>query len=46
MNRLYDIGRIDENLKNEFIEEMCDETIPCTREIMNKILHVFFKSNY
>lgn len=44
INKLYDLGRFDDNLKNEALERTYDPEKPLTRNIMLKMIQAFLRS--
>lgn len=43
INKLYDLGRLDDNLKAEALDQTYDPTKPCGRNSMMKFIYRFLK---
>ncbi|CDW71898.1 UNKNOWN [Stylonychia lemnae] len=46
INKLYDIGRLDDNLKNEALENIYDPSKPLNRHAMLKFIYNFIRRPY
>ena len=41
INKLYDVGKIDDAIKNEFMDTVFEPSKPLTRNLMLKVMYEF-----
>jgi len=44
INKLYDIGKIDDKMKNQSLEEIDDEVVPMSRHFMMKCIRNYLRT--